>query len=118
VSLSVHVLPPGTTRQRYQQELLAELYGLPARQATACALGMAVNAPALRRAVGKHPEGTLEVTMHTHRPLVCRLNLHHHYRIQHTEDGGRYLHCPRCGKDHYSSTHPGAGPFMSNGVGW
>jgi hypothetical protein len=38
--------------------------------------------------------------MRAHRPLTCRLNLHHRWRTNHTEDGGRYLRCARCGKDH------------------
>jgi hypothetical protein len=117
VTLATRFLPAGSTRQRYRQELLAELYGLPARQATRCAIGIAINAPALRAAVtadGQHPT---EVTMHTHRPLACRLNIHHHYRIQHAEDGGRYWHCPRCGKDYFRNTHPGGGSFMAAGGG-
>jgi hypothetical protein len=111
VALSLCLLPNGSTRHRYRQELLAELYGLSAREASTCALGIAVNAPALRRAVLTDADATPEGTMHTHRPLACRLNIHHRYRIQQTKDGSRYLHCPRCGKDYFSNTYPGAGYF-------
>lgn len=30
--------------------------------------------------------------------LLCKLNISHVWRIETTEDGGRYRHCSRCGK--------------------
>lgn len=32
--------------------------------------------------------------------VMCRMNLHHVWRTQSTEDGNRYLRCARCRKDH------------------
>lgn len=29
--------------------------------------------------------------------LLCKLNINHQWRIETTEDGGRYRHCTRCG---------------------
>ena len=34
-----------------------------------------------------------------HLPLLCRLNMHHRWQLRHTEDGGRFRQCRRCGKD-------------------
>ena len=30
--------------------------------------------------------------------LLCKMNLRHDWRVQTTEDGGRYRRCTRCGK--------------------
>jgi hypothetical protein len=34
-------------------------------------------------------------------PLLCRLNVKHHWVMQSTEDGARFKRCTRCGKDKY-----------------
>jgi hypothetical protein len=34
-----------------------------------------------------------------HQPLLCRTHLHHKWVEEHTDDGSRYMHCVRCGKD-------------------
>lgn len=31
--------------------------------------------------------------------LLCRLNLRHQWHLEHTDDGGVYKRCLRCGKD-------------------
>ena len=31
--------------------------------------------------------------------LLCKFGIHHHWHIEHTEDGGLYKRCLRCGKD-------------------
>lgn len=31
--------------------------------------------------------------------LLCKFNLHHHWHVEHAEDGGLYKRCLRCGKD-------------------
>jgi hypothetical protein len=31
--------------------------------------------------------------------LLCKLNLRHHWHVEHAEDGGLYTRCLRCGKD-------------------
>jgi hypothetical protein len=33
------------------------------------------------------------------KPLLCLLNVHHHWAPQSTEDGNRYERCAKCGKD-------------------
>ncbi|GAA3406066.1 hypothetical protein GCM10011577_33020 [Pseudarthrobacter polychromogenes] len=30
--------------------------------------------------------------------LLCKFGIHHHWHIEHTEDGGLYKRCLRCGK--------------------
>jgi len=35
----------------------------------------------------------------THKPLLCRLNLHHRWELAHTDDGKPYVRCERCLKD-------------------
>ena len=31
--------------------------------------------------------------------LLCKLNLHHHWHVDHNDDGGLYKRCLHCGKD-------------------
>ena len=31
--------------------------------------------------------------------LLCKLNIRHEWHIEHTDDGGVYKRCMRCGKD-------------------
>jgi ribosomal protein S14 len=33
------------------------------------------------------------------KPLLCLLNIRHHWQPQVTEDGGQYERCTKCGKD-------------------
>jgi len=91
------LLPAGPARERYRLEHHAELSALDATEQTRYAVGALCTAWALRRAI------TLEETMRTSitvsKPLLCRLNLHHKWRVQHAPDGGRYRRCERCGKD-------------------
>ena len=32
------------------------------------------------------------------KPLLCRLNLRHHWHAESTDDGRRFRRCTRCGK--------------------
>jgi hypothetical protein len=31
--------------------------------------------------------------------LLCKLNLHHRWHVEHNDDGGLYKRCLLCGKD-------------------
>ncbi|TLM73120.1 hypothetical protein FDW81_10600 [Pseudarthrobacter sp. NamB4] len=31
--------------------------------------------------------------------LMCKLNIHHAWHVEHSEDGSLYSRCRRCGKD-------------------
>jgi hypothetical protein len=109
VALAAHVLPAGATRERYRQEFVAELYGLNRREAAAYTLGVLVNAWALRAVIFSDSPVAKEATMHTDRPLTCRLSIHHTWHTYSTEDGSRYRQCSRCGKYAPSINHPGDG---------
>jgi hypothetical protein len=99
VSLAVHALPSGPVRERYHQELIADLYGKPWQRQYAEAWGVTTHMWALRAAVADvEPFMQKETAMH--RTLLCRTNMHHTWRTYSTEDGQRYQRCSRCGKDH------------------
>ncbi|GAA1967883.1 hypothetical protein [Microbacterium deminutum] len=100
ISLAGRVLPGGSRRDRYRQEFLAELYGMtPARQ-TAHALQIVASSWSLRSATS-HPqrEGKTILTILRSKPLLCLLNIRHHWEVQSTPDGERYQRCTKCGKD-------------------
>lgn len=106
VRLGARLLPPAE-RQRYRWEFVADLRCLDRSHQLSYATGVLCTAWTLRQQLTKEP------TMHdpTTRPaipLLCRLNLHHHYHHEHTEDGHRYSRCAECGKDdpHLGSQGP------------
>lgn len=96
------VLPAGEVRDRYRQELLAELHGLERSQQPRHALGVVLHALALRRAVigGEHVE---PAAAGESAPVHCRLHLYHHHRKTSTDDGQVFWQCVDCGhiKDNY-----------------
>jgi len=96
------VLPAGPVRERYRQELLAELHDLEPSQQFHHAWSVAGHALALRRAVtGKGRQDSAVVS--DRKPLHCRLHLWHHHRRATTEDGEVYVACVDCGhvKDNF-----------------
>ncbi|HEY7272496.1 MAG TPA: hypothetical protein VH502_07150 [Actinoplanes sp.] len=99
VGLAVHALPAGQIRDRYRQELLADMYGMSRHTQIAYTLGVLTHIWALRAAVVADAPAISEVTM-SRRPFTCRTNLHHVWRWQTADDGSRYRRCARCGKDH------------------
>jgi hypothetical protein len=99
---STLVLPAGHVRDRYRQELLAELHGVEPSHQFRHALGLACHALALRRALtGEGQQDS--VVASEHKPLHCRLHLWHHHRKAMTEDGEVYMACVGCGhvKDNF-----------------
>ncbi len=97
VLAATRALPAGAVRDRYRQELVAELYGMTGSRQAEHALGVLGHALSLRAAVAGDPALTEESPMKP--PLLCRTHLHHHYRTVSTEDGARYRRCARCGKE-------------------
>ena len=87
-------LPQGPIRDRYSRELHADLAQLPLRSQVAFSARVLLGVHALRAAVVAQPE----VGTH-HKPVLCQLDVHHDWRLEHTEDGGRYWRCRKCGKD-------------------
>ena len=99
LSLAVWLLP-ASQRNRYRQELLAELYGLSRHQQYASAWSDVTHVLALRAAVSDlsdWKENTMRTKTRT--PLSCRVN-HHAWHSFSTEDGERFQRCLRCGRDH------------------
>jgi hypothetical protein len=104
VRLAVHALPPGPIRERYQQEILAELYGLDRFRQTRHALRVLTHSHALRSALTPRHFSSTEPVMHTatpRRPLLCRTHVHHKWRLERNPEGETYLRCGRCGNDRY-----------------
>jgi hypothetical protein len=91
------------------------MYGVSRRTQTAYTFGVLTHIWALRAAVVADAPGISEVTMSHRRPFTCRMNLHHVWRWQSAEDGGRYRRCARCGKDHSGGSSGLSGPFGSFG---
>jgi hypothetical protein len=110
IELAVRVLP-AEHRQRYGLEFVAELYGMPPAQQRRHSARMLTSAWTLRTALSETvplADGEQTVITKTHKPLACRLNLHHRWRSLSTEDGDRYDRCEKCGKDYFE--HHGGGP--------
>ena len=116
VELAALVLPRGDIRRRYEREFVAELYGLDRGAQARHVLGVLTSIWSLRAAVRAENYRQLEESMGhgttRRRPLLCRLNLWHHWQTGHTEDGGRYLYCSRCDKIRVQSkVPPGVNPL-------
>ncbi len=114
VATALRVLPAGAVRERYRQELAAELHDLEPARRLRHALGFAWSAWSLRRAVSGLAPVIEGAPLVFHAPVHCRWHLYHHYRLNSTEDGHRYLRCRDCGKD-YPGT--GNGPADVGGAG-
>jgi hypothetical protein len=115
VELAVRLLP-AEHRQRYGLEFIAELYGMPPAQQRRHSARVLTSAWALRTALAEAvpaANGEIAVITTTHKPLTCRLNLHHRWRWLSTEDGDRYEQCEKCGKDR--SEKVGGGPDVNIG---
>ena len=91
-------LLPRSERVRYRYELVADLHYLDRPHQLSYATGCFSTAWALRRELTQ--ETTMDDTTTTPSiPLLCRLDLHHHWHYEHSEDGARYRRCAVCGKD-------------------
>jgi hypothetical protein len=103
VELAALALPRGDIRRRYEREFVADLHGLDTAHQVRYVLGVLLSVGALRGAVTTGDYAVLEASLGhlvLRRPLLCRLNVHHQWRLGHTEDGGRYTYCARCDKIH------------------
>jgi hypothetical protein len=108
VRLSTRILPAGDLRRRYRWELYADLSALDRPHQLTYASGVLSTAWQLRRELTQEIDPMNDTTT-TRIPLLCRLNLRHHwYTETNPEDGTRSKRCARCGKD--ESEHVGGGP--------
>ena len=117
VRLGAFVLPVGKIRDRYRQEFLADLHGMTGREQARYAVAVLAHAIPLRIAVRigyRRPltKGS-DMVIRPHRPILCRLNLHHHWHTEFTSDGARYQRCTRCGKDETGPTGTGKGDITA-----
>jgi hypothetical protein len=129
VRVATRVLP-GSTRDRYRQEFLAELYGLGRTRQLRHAFGVLSRSWALRAAINTPSDAAaadMEIVFpRRRRPLSCRLN-RHRWETFRTDDGKPYLRCQRCGKDEtdlfggtksgreFDGVPPGIGSFGTGG---
>jgi hypothetical protein len=110
VRLAARVLPAGSTRNRYEQEFVAEMYAMSRQRQRMYAIGVLTHAWSLRTALADDSLVNEEAVM-LGKPLMCRLNVHHVWHWDSADDGSRYQHCVRCGKDR--SDYPeGGGPSL------
>jgi hypothetical protein len=118
VRVSTAVLPAGELRDRYRREHAGELNALPGNQQVRYAMGALTTSGALRQAVVQERDMTVTTTR-SRKPLLCRLNLHHHWLAERSPDGEWYRRCSKCGKDDPGSFNErdvdGIGPGLS---GW
>jgi hypothetical protein len=103
VGLAARLLPTAADRRRYQAEFAAELYGLPVSGQLRQATGALSRALALRAALRDSSTRSQEVGMRTTTPgqrFRCRYLHWHDWRPYSTPDGGRYVACAVCRKEH------------------
>ena len=108
VGFATRTIPSGPVRDRYRQELVAEMYGMDTTAQRRHALSVLAHAGSLRAAV-LDPETTKEETMR--KPVRCLLGMHKDKMVS-ADDGSRYLRCVRCRRDHQGNSSgaiPGAG---------
>lgn len=107
VRTATQALPPGAVRDRYRSEHLAELHALAGDHQYRYAFGALTSSWTLRRALLEEWDVTIAPSQYS-KPLLCRLNLHHHWKWQYNPQGQRYRRCTRCGKDHMGDPPRGA----------
>jgi hypothetical protein len=107
VRLSTRMLPAGDVRQRYRWELYADLTALDRSHQLTYASGVFSTAWQLRSELTQEIDPMNDTTT-IRPPLLCRLNLHHHWGfVMNPEDNHRSRVCVRCGKD---DPHLNSGP--------
>lgn len=115
VRLAARVLPAGSARNRYEQEFVAEMYALAPQRQRVYAIGVLTHAWSLRAALADNPVVKEEMDMHR-KPLMCRLNIRHAWRWDSTEDGARYEHCAKCGRDRSDFPEDGGPSLIGRGT--
>ena len=91
---------PSETRDRYHDELVAEMHGLGRVAAWRYAIGVAVSGPSMHAAL---TDGGPPVAPAAKRRIGCRTNTHHVWQTHSAPDGGLYRACARCGKEYVNS---------------
>ncbi|KRF24271.1 hypothetical protein [Phycicoccus sp. Soil803] len=101
VRLAARALPRGPLRERYRQELLADLALVDHRGRFA--LQVLLQVPHLRRATTAHPtDSPLGDIVAATKPFLCRTNLHHRWELAETSDREEYIRCAKCLKEKWT----------------
>ena len=113
VGLAAGLLPTSADRRRYRAEFLADLHGMPSTAQLRYAAGVLSQIFALRAALGSDPRRLLEEAMDPEPPRWRSVRCHalrvHYWKTYSTEDGGRYVACSVCRKEHPGTgTYPGS----------
>ena len=95
---------PGSTRERYRQEFVAELHGLDRTRQLRHAFRVFSRSGALRAAINTPSEATaadMEIVFprRRRRSLYCRLIRHYWVDLSSEDGSSRYRECARCGKE-------------------
>jgi len=73
---------------------------MPRRRQTAHALRILASSWSLRSATANpHRERKTMLTVLQSKPLLCLLNVRHHWETLSADDDSRYERCTKCGKD-------------------
>lgn len=91
---------PSETRDRYHDELVAEMHELGRIAAWRYAVGVAVSTSSMRAAL---TDGGPQREPAVRHALGCRTNTRHVWKTNHTTDGHLYRACARCGKEYVST---------------
>jgi hypothetical protein len=103
VGVAARLLPTPADRRRYQAEFVGELYGLSIPAQLRHAAGVLSQALALRSARGGSSPRYEEVAVYTTtagQRFCCRYLRWHHWSPFSTPDGGRYVACTVCRREH------------------
>jgi hypothetical protein len=103
---ALRLVPAGGARDRWQQELVAELYGLSRVAQARHTIGVVTRAPALRAAVTARDRVTPPEENIMRKPISCRLHLHRWHTVSAEDGSGRYRECRRCGKEDADGGRP------------
>lgn len=92
IATATRALPRGVSRDRYRREFASELPELGRTRQIGYALGVVTHIWALRTVLVKGVDSE-------HVSLLCRTNIHHHWRRQVSDEGASFETCTRCGKE-------------------
>lgn len=102
---------PADTRDRYADQVRADMDGLPFVAAWRHAGGVLRSAPRLRSTL---TEGAWITNTDGPRSFGCATNLRHRWRWFSADDGFRFRACERCGKEHPRGRN-GPGDWVAGG---
>ena len=103
VGLAARLLPTPADRRRYQAEFVAELHGLSVPGQLRHATGVLFRVLALRAELGRSSSSSREVAVYpttAGQRFLCRYLRWHHWRGFSDPDGGRYVACAVCRREH------------------